>query len=359
MYQGFFTSIGMVVCLAFMLADAAFSAPNASSDFNNPLSNTSWQLVEFQSMDDSIGTVRPEDPAHYTMKLDDGGTVEMRLNCNSARGRWSVDPSGEGGSGRFEFGPLAITQAICPPPSMDERIAADTQYIRGYLVKNDKLYLSLMADAGIYVWEREQREARLAGHPAAPEDGGPRYWEVVGVSGGLNLREQPSTFSRKLAAFAQGTILDNLGCEASEGRFWCYVQPFGGGPTGYVAAEFLKPALSPNGMVMTGPDDSALLAGQGIFDASGTIPCAQYRGQPMTQCEFGVARAGGGDATVVVKKADTGQRAIFFRMGKPAGADISEADGDPEFSVSKENDLHLIRIGNERYEIPEAVIFAD
>jgi hypothetical protein len=76
----------------------------------------------------------------------------------------------------------------------------------------------------------------------------------------------------------------------------------------------------------------------------------------MVQCEFGVASAGGGYATVVVKKPDGRTRAIFFRMGEPIGADTSQADGYPEFRVTKENDLHLIRIGSERYEIPDAVI---
>ena len=29
--------------------------------------------------------------------------------------------------------------------------------------------------------------------PAAPEDGGPRNWQIAGVTGSLNVREQPST----------------------------------------------------------------------------------------------------------------------------------------------------------------------
>jgi hypothetical protein len=130
----------------------------------------------------------------------------------------------------------------------------------------------------------------------------------------------------------------------------------GGGPRGYVSAEYLKPAVSPDGSVATGTDDSALRAGQGIFDATGYVSCAQYVGQTMSQCEFGVARAGGGYATVVIKKPEGRTRAIFFRMGKPVGADTSQADGYPEFSATREKDLHLIRIGNERYEIPDAVI---
>jgi hypothetical protein len=44
-------------------------------------------------------------------------------------------------------------------------------------------------------------------------------------------------------------------------------------------------------------------------------------------------------------------------MGRPIGADVSEAEGRLEFRATKENDRHLIRIGNERYEIPDAVIF--
>lgn len=76
----------------------------------------------------------------------------------------------------------------------------------------------------------------------------------------------------------------------------------------------------------------------------------------MMQCPFGVARAGGDYATVVIQKPDGRTRAIFFRTGKPIGADTSQADGYPEFGATKENDLNLIRVGTERYEIPDAVV---
>jgi len=192
--------------------------------------------------------------------------------------------------------------------------------------------------------------------PAAPEEGGPRNWEVTGAPGGLNLREGPSTTAGIVASYATGTLLDNLGCQRGADRVWCDVQQLGGGPRGFVAAEFLKPAVSPDGSVATGPDDSALRAGQGKFDATGSIPCAQHAGQPMTQCEFGVARAGGGYAWVVVKKPDGRTRGLYFRMGRPVGADTSEADYPGEFSATREADLNIIRVGTERYEIPDAVV---
>ncbi len=193
--------------------------------------------------------------------------------------------------------------------------------------------------------------------PAAPEDGGPRLWQVTGVASALNLRQEPSRAAPIIAQYAPGTLLTNLGCRRAEGRVWCDVQELGGGPRGYVAAEFLSPAVSPDGAVATGPDDSAVRAGQGDFDATGMIPCAQRAGQPMHQCPFGVARAGGGFATVVVTKPDGVTRALFFTNGRFLSADTSQADGYPEYSGRKEADLHLIRVGSERYEIPDAVIF--
>jgi hypothetical protein len=123
-----------------------------------------------------------------------------------------------------------------------------------------------------------------------------------------------------------------------------------------VAAEFLATATGPDGAPAVGPDDSALRAGEGRFDATGRIPCAQDAGQPMTDCEFGVARAGGGYATVVVKRSGNRTRAVFFRLGRPIGADASEAEGSKPFRATKEADLNLIRVGDERYEIPDAVV---
>jgi heat shock protein HslJ len=319
-----------------------------------PLAGTQWRFVEFQSMDDAQGIARPIEGTVYSMWLHGDGTVTMQLNCNRATGTWSAVPGSEATSGQFEYGPLAATRALCPPPSMDDSIVAQSSYIRSYLLKDDRLYLSLMADGGIYVWARETSASSAADVAAAPENGGPRNWEVVRT---LNLREQPSTSARILATYRPGTILDNLGCQRAQGRAWCDVQQLGGGPRGYVAAEYLRPAISPDGSAAMGPDDSALRAGQGQFDATGSLPCAFAAGQPMGQCEFGVARAGGGYATVVIKKPDGRTRAIFFRMDRPIGADVSESEGRYDFQATKDGDLHRIRVGNERYEIPDAVVF--
>lgn len=97
-------------------------------------------------------------------------------------------------------------------------------------------------------------------------------------------------------------------------------------------------------------------ASQGKFNATGNVPCAQAAGQPMGSCPFGVAREGQGTATVVVTRPDGRKRALYFQNGKATGADLGQADGGTAFRVRKNADLFLIDAGNERYEIPEAVI---
>ncbi len=306
-----------------------------------------WRLLEFQSMDDAQGTAKPRAGSLYTMQLEENGQAHFTLDCNRANGRWDFKPAGDE-SGEITIETMQMTRAKCPEPNLDEQFAKNSQYIRSYLLKGDRLALSMMADGGIYLWERVQNDATEETQKE------PRNWEVTQA---LNLRENPSTASKSLLRYTSGTILDNLGCKSIAGDKWCDVQQLGGGARGYVSQKFLKPAVSPDGSVATGEDDSALRAGEERYDAIGEIPCAEHTGEPMHQCAFGVARAGGGYATVVVTQKSGKKRSIYFRMGKTIGSDASEADGYQKFSSTKEVDLYMIRIGDERYEIPEAVIF--
>jgi hypothetical protein len=92
------------------------------------------------------------------------------------------------------------------------------------------------------------------------------------------------------------------------------------------------------------------------YDATGKVPCAQHKGQPMGQCDFGVTRTGSGDATVVITRPDGRKRTIVFVGGRATGADISQADGGAAFSAQREGDLNMIKVGDERYEIPDAAV---
>ena len=114
------------------------------------LGGTSWQLVKFQGGDGAVLT--PDDRSKYTLAFDADGVVAARIDCNRARGGWkSAGPS------QIEFGPMAVTRAMCPPGSLHDQIVRQLPYIRSYVIKDGHLFLSLMADGGTYEYEPLRR----------------------------------------------------------------------------------------------------------------------------------------------------------------------------------------------------------
>jgi hypothetical protein len=104
-------------------------------------------------MDDAQGLRRPADPTRYTLSLQADGRAVLQLDCNRAMGPWQVEPSAEPSNGGFRFGPLASTKALCPAPSLGDPLARQLPYVRGYLLRDGRLNLSLLADGGILIWE--------------------------------------------------------------------------------------------------------------------------------------------------------------------------------------------------------------
>jgi heat shock protein HslJ len=131
-------------------ATATSSPPQAGTD---PLAGSRWQLVQFQSSDDAVGTIKPAEPARYVMDLMAGGQLAMQLDCNRAVGRWEAKPT-DATSGLIAFSAAAMTRAACPPGSMDTRIARDLEHVRSYTLEGDRLNLALKLDSGIYTWRR-------------------------------------------------------------------------------------------------------------------------------------------------------------------------------------------------------------
>jgi heat shock protein HslJ len=116
------------------------------------LGGTSWRLVKFQG-GDSL-TLRPDDKAKYTIAFGTDGRLNARIDCNRGRGTWKSS-----GPPQLELGPLALTRAMCPPGSLHDRLVKQWPYVRSYVIKDGHLFLSPMADGGIYEFE-----------PASPEE---------------------------------------------------------------------------------------------------------------------------------------------------------------------------------------------
>lgn len=113
------------------------------------LAGTSWGLVYFQPSGGGANPVVPPRVDRYTADFRADGTLALRLDCNRATARWQAIPSGRGA---LSVTAGAMTRAFCGDGALDTRIAQDLEKIRSFKVEDGRLFLSLEAGAGTYVW---------------------------------------------------------------------------------------------------------------------------------------------------------------------------------------------------------------
>lgn len=144
----------ILLLTAMVLTNGCGAQVPAPSQTAAGLGGTSWQLVRFQGGNDTL--LIPDDRAKYTIFFASDGSVSARIDCNRGRGAWKSSAPNQ-----LQFGPLALTRAMCSPGSFHDRIAKDWEFVRSYTLKDGHLFLALMADGGIYEFE-PTREAKAA-----------------------------------------------------------------------------------------------------------------------------------------------------------------------------------------------------
>jgi para-nitrobenzyl esterase len=131
--------------LLFLLIGACL--PGCAVDRGPPgLHAREWQLVRIQ---DGSGRVAiPDVKAKYTLEFDALGRFDARIDCNRARGSWASRAPGQ-----LLLGPVELERAGCARGSLHDYIVKQLPYVRSYLVKENRLYLILMADGGALEYE--------------------------------------------------------------------------------------------------------------------------------------------------------------------------------------------------------------
>jgi para-nitrobenzyl esterase len=132
--------LSALLLLAFTVSARAQSTTHTSA---TDLNGTSWQLVKFQSGNDKPLT--PKDSTKYTITFDKEHGVSLRIDCNRGHTSWKSS-----GPSQLEFGPMALTRAMCPPSPITDRLPVDWQNICTYTIKSRHLFLSLNDNAGTY-----------------------------------------------------------------------------------------------------------------------------------------------------------------------------------------------------------------
>jgi para-nitrobenzyl esterase len=106
----------------------------------------SWQLVKFEGGDGKL--VVPDDSTKYTFTFEADGHLTARIDCNRGRGTWLSS-----GAHQLQFGPLALTRAMCAEGSIHDRIVKDLPAVRSYALRGTHLFLALLADSGAYEFQ--------------------------------------------------------------------------------------------------------------------------------------------------------------------------------------------------------------
>ncbi len=362
---------------------AAFLVAGIAQADANPLVGTSWQLHAIQSMDDAQGTTKVADPSHFTLEFGRDGRAALRLDCNRGSGDYRVVPAGDGSSGSLSFGPVATTRAMCPPPHLDQRVARDLAHVRSYLLKDSRLYLSLMADGGIYEWAPQQAAAAAAdtervvkpvqfgkGKSSAVirdrvvgrqiidyqlrAGAGQRMTVSLKGSNGANYFNLLPPGSADVA-MVRGELLANQfdGLLPDDGIYTIRVFLYRAAARRGEQSDFtLSVGVTGTPLKPVSARTDAVLPGT-RYHASTTVSCEPaYTG--TRECEALVIRRGfDGTATVELRWDGTWKRRILFVKGEPKVADVPEA----MTFTRNERGWQVTFDGDEYFEIPEPLVF--
>ncbi|WP_152449282.1 hypothetical protein [Roseivivax sp. THAF40] len=106
-------------------------------------------------------------------------------------------------------------------------------------------------------------------------------------------------------------------------------------------------------------ETTAARATSGDFDAEGPIDCVQRDGLPMGRCIARVARAPGGEATIVITFENSFTRTLFFEDSAflRANTTMSGVGTDTDWRI--EEGLHNIRVDDQRFVLPDVLIFGE
>ena len=372
------TSLSALIA-GLVLAGLPATGLSAGPDF----AGTTWQLVSIQSMDDAQGTTRVDDPSRLTLKFERDGRVSLRLDCNRGTGDYKLTPAGDGTTGSISFGPINATRALCPPPHLDQRVARDLAHVRSYLLKDGKLYLSLMADGGIYEWAPQQSTAaatdnervikpvhfakgkssavirnRIVGHRYIDYQvlagAGQRMTVSLKGSNGANYFNLLPPDSEG-PAMARGESLDNRfdGLLPDDGVYTIRVFLYRAAARRNEASDFtLSVGVTETPLKPVSARTDAVLPGT-RYHASTTVQCEPAFSK-IRQCEAYVVRRGfDGTATVELRWDGTWKRRILFVKGEPKAADVPQA----MTFTRDERGWRVSFNDEEHFDIPEALVY--
>jgi heat shock protein HslJ len=85
---------------------------------------------------------QPRDPSRYTVQFTSNGSVVVRADCNRGTGTYTLRGH------TITIPPFAVTLAMCPPGSLDQRFVRDLGEAYAYSIRAGILLVELKFDSG-------------------------------------------------------------------------------------------------------------------------------------------------------------------------------------------------------------------
>jgi hypothetical protein len=180
--------------------------------------------------------------------------------------------------------------------------------------------------------------------------GGPDWWKVSAGSGSaLNLRAGPSTRYEAKGNLRNGEVLQNRGCRLTGSERWCAIRAAHSGVTGWVAGRYL---------VESGRASTSIRSRRWSSRQRRAFRCNRLR---ALCCASRSADAPMSHSVSFVKgpgMPGSGSRWEMERSGRfsSKAAPRSRLIRPETLRFDKTGDLFVIRVGDERFQIPDAVV---
>lgn len=124
----------------------------------SPLKDTAWQLVTIESKTGDAGREYVANKANIVMNLKASGDAEFTLGCETGASNWEAGWERIDLKGDIRFDELQInaTSSPCEPNLVVQRFLRDVEFLEGYVLIQNHLYLNTAAYQSTYGWRKIQ-----------------------------------------------------------------------------------------------------------------------------------------------------------------------------------------------------------
>lgn len=325
------------IAVAFVVATGSLAqAPVPVAEALDVVANSNETVTE--------GVLSGFSTARYTVAAEPGQELRVALEADNPQAAFNVIGP-DGGAPVFNGARKGRTFAQGLTRGGDYTI--EVYLARAAARQSEAATFTLTVSVNGTAAPEAARPPRAAEESAGMPAGGPDFWEAVTTGTALAVLAEPAADAAVVGEVPAGTLLANGGCRVAAGQRWCAVTGRDDPAlAGWVPGRNLRAAVG------VGAPEAALPAASDAPApalAATEIACATAPAQPLAACGFAADRSGG-DAVLRVTLPGGGVRVIRFVNGDPV-----TSDGLGAFVARREAGVLKVEIGDERYEIPEAV----